>query len=794
MSPSNDGRPIVNVALIGNPNTGKSTLFGALVGVQQRVGNYPGVTVEKKTGQFSTDTRQYNIVDLPGLYSLAPRSRDEMVAVDVLIGHMAQVPPVDAVVCIVDASNLQRNLYLVGQALDLGLPTVIVLNKLDLAEQQGVRIDVDGLRSRLPVPLVVTQANRALGIDELKQSLDRLQLDSVRTPESVFPEPFEREVAALAPLVEIACGCQERRLPAHWLSGRLLLDTSGYLEQALLAGRGREHRRRGRHGKPLHGCSLAGECSGAQGCRRGRRDGQGRGPRADELRGRLAEARARLVEADCPLPGVETESRGNWTQRILDGVLDVPSNYRTTPSDRIDRLLTHPFYGFVTFALVMFVMFQAVFSWAVPLMDMIIALVGHVEELLIASLAETSLAGGAIESLLVRGVLGGVGSVLVFLPQILMLFFLIALLEQCGYMARAAYLMDRVMARVGLSGQAFIPLLCCFACAVPGIMATRTISDHRSRLTTILVAPLIPCSARLLIYTLLIAAFVPSQKYLGGLINLHGLVMMAIYLLGVFIAVVVAMLLKRTTMRGPAAPLLMEMPAYQWPSPRAVLFRVVERGWYFIRAAGTAILVVSILIWAALYYPRPAEIEAPFAPRRAALTSSLAEFAADSPDRAAVETDLARLDRDVEAAYQRQSILARLGHSIEPAVRPLGWDWRIGTAVLASFPQRESVIATLGVIFQNGKSSSQKADKPLGDRLREATWEGTDRPLLTLPVALSIMVFYALCAQCVATLAVIRRETGSWRWPLFTFTYMTALAYIGSLVTYRLGMWIAGLA
>ncbi|MBN1590580.1 MAG: ferrous iron transporter B [Pirellulales bacterium] len=778
---SPDHTSVVTVALVGNPNTGKSTLFGALVGVHQRVGNYPGVTVERKTGRFAGARRNYDVVDLPGLYSLAPRSRDEMVVVDVLLGRMAEVPPIDVIVCVIDASNLRRNLYVVSQVFELGLPVVVALNKFDVAENLGAPVDFDRLCQRLPVPVVRTQANRAQGIEELKRVMDGIELGATAEREPVFPKAFENEVAELAPLVEEICRCHGRSVSSRWLARRLLLDGAGHLQAALLCGRGW----RRRHGQSRGGGALGGPVAG-----------RGRGRFGCEaLQTRLAAARARLAEQGYPLPDIEPEARYDWAQRILDGVVGTPAEYRTTSSDRLDRVLTHPVWGTSVFALIMFVVFQAVFSWAIPLMNLIGTMVDDLGRAVASGLAGTDLAGGAIESLLIHGVIGGVGSVLSFLPQILILFFFIALLEQCGYMARAAYLMDNLMSRVGLNGKSFIPLLCSFACAVPAIMATRVISNERSRLTTILVAPLMTCSARLPVYTLLIAAFVPSWTCFGGLVNLQGLVLVSLYLLGVVTAIVVALLLRRTLLRGAAQPLLMEMPPYEWPSPRVVLMRVVERGWLFLRAAGTVILAVSILVWASLYYPRPAQIADSFGPRRVALRSSLERSGPDTAEHDRIEAELVRLDRDVEAAYQRQSLLARLGHAIEPAVRPLGWDWRIGSAVLASFPQREAVVATLGVVFshddeQTGQTSEDHAG--LSARLRKATWEGTDRPLFNLPVALSIMVFYALCAQCVATLVVTGRETNSWRWPLFTFAYLTTLAYVGALITYQLGMWIAG--
>jgi ferrous iron transport protein B len=339
-------------------------------------------------------------------------------------------------------------------------------------------------------------------------------------------------------------------------------------------------------------------------------------------------------------------------------------------------------------------------------------------------------------------------------------------------------------------------MLSSFACAIPGIMATRVIENERDRLTTILVAPLMTCSARLPIYALLIAAFIPAQSYAGGLLNLQGLVLASLYLLGIVTAVVVALVLKKTILRGSAPPLLLELPSYHWPSPRMILYRVVQRAWLFLRCAGTLILAVSIIVWAALYYPHNTqEVEAPFQPEQQRLQAQLDSLPLDDPKRPEVAEQLADLENQIAGAYQRQSLLGRMGHLIEPIVRPLGWDWRIGCAVIASFPAREIVVATMGVIYNLGEDAdaeSEAGTTKFHDRLYNATWDGTNPPrkVFNTPVALSIMVFFALCAQCAATLAVIRRETNSWRWPAFTFAYMTILAYLGALVTYQVGMWI----
>jgi ferrous iron transport protein B len=734
----------LQVALIGNPNTGKSTLFSALVGIHQRVGNYPGVTVEKRIGACEIAGRGFSFIDLPGLYSLSPRSRDELVAVEVLLGHFRDTSPVDAILCIVDASNLERNLYLVSQVLELRLPTIVVLNMLDVAEKHGTEVDPERLAERLGLPVISTQANRGIGLGELREALG--QIDVAQRPASpdCFPAEFDEETVRLGSLLAVD---RETAIPG-WLTQRILLDTTGIVQDAVLP-------------SPP--------------------------PR---FREELAAARQRLAQAGCPVPRIETLARYDWARDVLDGVVTQSRQRAPTVSDRVDRVLTHRVGGMIIFVLVVVMLFQAVFVWAEPFMSAI----GDGSQLL-GHWLETRLAEGTLQSLLIDGVLGGVGAVLAFLPQILVLFLFLGVLEDCGYLARAAYLMDGLMVRVGLSGKSFLPLLSSFACAVPGIMATRVIENPRDRLTTILVAPLITCSARLPVFALLIAAFIPQHKFFGGLLNLQGLTLASLYLLGIVAAVVVARLLKKTILRGDAPPFLMELPTYKWPSVRTVVLRVVERVYSFVRLAGTVILAVSIVVWAALYYPHDREtVEGPYKDRRTQLQSQLDRLGPGDPNRDQATGELAAIEREIAGAYQKQSYLGRFGHWIEPIFRPLGWDWRIGSAVIASFPAREVVVATLGVIFSGGQSDAESPEQAseFGERLREARWEGTERPLFSVPVALSIMVFFALCAQCAATLAVIRQETNSWRWPIFAVTYMTALAYLGAMATYQIGTWIGG--
>jgi ferrous iron transport protein B len=737
------------IALLGNPNTGKSTLFNALVGVRQRVANYPGVTVEKKTGVMNLESRRYEVVDLPGLYSLAPRSRDEMVAVDVLLGHGPQTAPVDAIVCVVDARKLERHLYLVSQALELGLPMVLALNMSDLARERGIGIDLQRLGDHLGIPVVATQANREIGVDELKSALAGVIDCPPGERVTLLPEALEAEVVQLDALINAHREAGGQRPVERYLVRRLILDVGGYLQGVLLADRNGEFDRA------------------------------------------LQDARRRLAETGNGVGSIETGARYNWIRRVLEDVVEHPPAYKTTVSDRIDRVLTHRLWGTIVFVLVMLVVFQSVFVWARPLMNAIDSAVAW-----LGSVIEARMAEGAFRSLVVDGVLGGVGGVLAFLPQILILFAFIAVLEDCGYMARAAYLMDKFMVRVGLSGKSFIPMLSSFACAIPGIMATRVIENQRDRFTTILVAPLLTCSARLPVYALFIAAFIPPSTYLGGLLNLQGLTLAGLYALGIAMAVSVALVLKKTIFRGEVPPFVMELPSYKWPSPRNIVYRVVERALLFVRCAGTIILAVSIVVWAAVYFPHNSEVvEAPFRSQKQHLESQLQNLEPDAPERTAVATELAQLENRIAGAYQRQSILGRLGRLIEPAFRPLGWDWRISSAVVASFPAREIVVATLGVIFNLGEGFDTETEQGLTQmsaKLHAAKWDDGGRPLFTVPVALSIMVFFALCAQCAATLAVIRRETNSWRWPVFTFAYMTTLGYLGALVTYQAGAWLSG--
>jgi len=677
----------LTVALLGNPNVGKSTLFTALAGIPTRVGNYPGVTVEEKIGRFTHRGRTVDLVDLPGTYSLAPQSPDERVAVDVLHGRMAGVARPDCILVVADATNLPRNMFLATQALEVGVPVVVALALADVADRKGIRIDVAELSRRLGCPVIRVAPPTGEGVATIR---DRV------------------------------------------------VDATG--------------------GPPPRPLQLAAPEAGAA------------------LR-----------------PAAETEAIARYAaiERLLDGVVG-GGGAAALVEDRIDALLTHRVWGTLIFIGVMLGMFSSIFWLAPPLMDLISTAMDHVSAFVASLLPE-----GAIRSLVVHGILAGVSGSVVFVPQIALLFLFVAILEGCGYLARAAYLMDRLLVGMGLSGKSFIPLLSSFACAIPGIMAARTIENRRDRLLTILVAPLMSCSARLPVYLLLCGAFVPDRAAGLPWLPLKAAVLAGLYALGVVVAAVVAWVLSRTAFHGPPQPFVMELPGWRWPRPAVVLERAREAAWSFLQNAGTLIVALSIVLWALMTYPRNEQtIDADVAALRMAVGERIAAADDDAPDRADLVAQLEALDTPEglaaarQGAAQRHSFLGRAGQFIEPLVKPLGWDWRIGCAALASFPAREVVLGTLGVIYDLGDVDPREAEgaTALERRLKAARWDGTNRPVFTLPVALSIMVFFALCAQCASTLVVIGRETGSWIWPVVTFSYMTALAWLGAFAIYRIGL------
>ena len=605
------------IAVVGNPNAGKSALFNKLTGARQKVGNYPGVTVERKSGRISLpDGRPAELVDLPGAYSLEASSPDEEVTRDVVLGrqHGERLP--DALLLVLDATNLDNHLRFALQIIDLGLPTVVALNMVDLAARDGLTIDPAILAAELGVPVIETVAVRRRGLDDLKGALGAA-VGAARQVRSGGPEEF---------------AVVQRR--ARAIAGRAIVG--------------------------------------------------------------------------------ETTTR-RW-------------------SGRIDGIALHPILGPIIFAAIMFVMFQAVFAWAQPPADFIGARFGDAETFILDTLPP-----GLIRSMIVDGIIKGVGSVVVFLPQILILFFFILLLESTGYMVRAAFLMDRLMACVGLSGHAFIPLLSSFACAVPGIMATRTIEDPKHRLTTILIAPLMTCSARLPVYGIIIGALIPARS-IGYGIGLQGLVLFGLYVVGVFGALAAALVLRRTVARGVHQGFMMEMPKYQLPHVRDIVLGLWHRALIFLKRAGTIILVSTIILWALLSFPQP------------------------RPGETALES----------------SIAGKLASGLEVVMRPIGFNHEISLALIPAMAAREVAVSALATAYSVQEDDESQAEQSLTSQL-QGRW--------SLPTALAFLAWFVFAPQCLSTVAVTRRETNGWRWPLFMLLYLFVLAYLAAGATF----WLATL-
>ena len=712
------------IALVGNPNTGKTSVFNMLTGARHRVANYPGVTVDKVTGRIQSAKLSLEVVDLPGTYSLAARSPDEMIVTDTLLGRQEGTGKVSAVIVVADAANLDRNLFLATQVIETGVPTVIALNMIDVANRNGICIDVAQLSKRLGVPVAPLQARKGIGRRELIEAVEKVIGEPQAAVRLDWPASVEAATEAFG--AALARLSRDDRPPAPYEVRRCLLDVDGYCEQRL--------------SKRYNG----------------------------ELLTELHTQRATIEGGGAALPSLEAELRYRWIQTITDACVRWERSDRKRVSERVDDVLTHRVAGSFIFILVMGAIFVSVFAWAAPLMDAVDGAFGWLGDLIHGSLGE-----GVLASFLADGLVAGVGGVLIFLPQILILFALITILEDCGYLARAAFLMDRLFRACGLGGRSFVPMLSSFACAIPGVMSARTIENRRERLVTILVAPLMSCSARIPIYTILVAAFVPSVM-VAGFLPLQGLVFASLYFFGIAVAAVVALIFSRLLFKGEESPFILELPSYKVPSAKTVVLRLWDRGKDFVLTAGTIILAMSVVIWALTYFPRPPTLE------QQVRSQVIAQGVTDEDE----------IQKAVDGAYLRQSVLGRIGHAIEPAVRPLGWDWKIGTAAVAAFPAREVVISTLGIIYNLGPDESEESEV-LRDKLRAATWPD-GRKVFTLPVALSIMVFFALCCQCQATVAVIQRETRSWRWPVVVFSYMTGLAYVCALVVYQVGTLIMG--
>ena len=684
-----------SIAIIGNPNCGKTTIFNELTGLRQKVGNYPGVTVEKKEGTIMFGAgREVTVLDLPGTYSLSANSPDEKIATDILLDKLAGVQRPDGIICIVDASNLERSLYLVSQIIDQRYPLIIVLNMVDVAGRKGIHVRSEALSKILGVRVIPTIGTKHVGIAELKAAIDDGFSISPEARKWTLPEPV---------------GEEHRELTNLLLVHHHMKEDAAFHEAAMLLS------------SP---CSLE----------------EFQGTIAQPVLDHVVQDYDRLHQLGYDRHSIFVESRYQWIRKICSEVTSFGQK-KTDYTDKIDAVVTHKFWGYVIFFAVMMLMFQSIFTWATVPMDFISNGFNW-----LGRQVGTIIPQGDLHDLIVFGAINGAGAVVVFLPQILLLFLFLAILEDTGYMARAAFIMDRLMNKVGLHGKSFIPILSSFACAIPGIMAARTIENPRDRLVTILVAPLASCSARLPVYSLLIAAFIPGTL-IFGFWNLQGIVMVSLYLLGILMALIMAWLFKKTILKGRTQDFILELPPYRLPSIKSIVLQMWERALLFLKRAGTIILGASILLWFLATYPK--------------------------------------INNDAPAEKLAHSFVGQAGHIIEPLIRPLGFDWKIGIGILTSLLQREVFVSTVSTIYniQGGNDNSVSLRVQMQKDIDPAT--GLSK--FTVLTALCVMVYYVLAMQCMSTLAVVRRETNGWKWPLFQLGYMTTLAYVVTFAVYRIG-------
>ncbi len=701
------------VVLVGNPNAGKTTLFNALTGARARTGNYPGITVERRTGSLRVGEVDLQLVDVPGTYSLSACSAEEIVVLDEILPRQGVAPDLALLVC--DASALDRHLYLALQVIESGVPALVCVNLIDEARGHGVSVDAAALSAALGVPVALVSARTGEGMDALRTAMvAALAAPSSASVELALPSPLQDALRTIEEAVRASAWSKSGTTPARVASlakwallsiGEDELDVPAPIRAAVESERKKQ-------------------------------------PDLDAM---LIGARYAKVEA-LVLASVTRRSKG------------------PRKSERIDAVLTHPVLGLVVFLAVMTVLFQALFAWSSPFVDVIESLIGFLQ-----SLVRTTLPDGPLTDLLADGVVAGAGNVLVFVPQIAMLSLFIVLLEDSGYLARVAFVIDRVMGAVGLHGRAFVPLLSGFACAVPAVMATRTLENRRDRLITMLALPFMSCSARLPVYALVVAVVFPRGTLFHGF-EAGVLALLAMYLLSVVTTLLAAAVLRRTVLRGPRPSLVLELPPYRWPEWRGVLRNVADKTWSFVASAGTLIAAITIVLWALLTYPKNEENEARFA----------AEIAAATDDEAIAELEHARSESRMES-----SIAGTLGHVIEPVIAPLGFDWKIGIGLIASFAAREVLVGTLGIVYGVGEEEDETS-VGLRERLRQA--RRSDGTLLFTPLTgLSLMVFFVLAAQCMSTLAAVKRESGSWGWTIFLLVYMNVVAYAASLIVYQGG-------
>ena len=702
------------VALVGNPNTGKSTLFNALTGLRQRVGNYPGVTVARKSGTCDLgDGQKVELVDLPGLYSLAAASPDEQVVIDALSGNIAGDRRPDAVVLVVDATNLLRNLFLASQVAELGRPVVIVLNQADVAKEQGLRIDTELLSRRLGgVPVVLSSAWKGEGILDVRRAIASAVAKQTQVKRVVWPTNISAALADVA----VAAAADTGKPISDADAQRLLFDTNPTTADRL-------------------GWTIAQRDKTLRSARDRVRN-SGYNPMA-------AEPLVHYAHLRVILEGVVTEGAG-----------------KAGRSAAVDRLLLHRFLGPVLFLGIMLGFFGSVFWLAKFPMEWIQFGVDWTKAIVAPQLDAYPM----LQSLLADGIIGGVGAFLVFLPQILILFLFIGILEDSGYMARAAFIMDRLFSWCGLNGKSFVPLLSGFACAIPSLLSTRTIEDPKARLATAFVVPFMSCSARFPVYALMCAAFIGPLYGAGW----QSIVMIGMHCVGLLFAVPTAFVLTRLVLKVKPQPFVLELPRYQMPKPRDVIWRMWQNAAEFVSKAGTVIFAITIIVWALSYFPRDA---------------SVAERIKSANPAASEEVVKAKL----QAAYVEQSYMGRFGKAVQPIFDPLGFDWKITVGVLASFPAREVIVSTLGVTYSVGEGAEADSQH-LRKAMQDAKWSEGPRagtPIFSLAAVLALMVFFALCSQCGPTIATLAQETGGWKWAAGSFVYMTALAWLAGTAVYQ---------
>ncbi len=693
------------IAIVGNPNCGKTALFNRLTGLHHKVGNYPGITVEKKSGII----RNTNIIlrDLPGTYSLQAKSIDEKIVSDMVQSWRDEKNRPRAVIVVVDATNLVRNIYLALQILDWNIPTVIVLNMMDEARKKHISIDTEELK-RITRAWAVIPASAKLGegIKEIISTIEHIPDHLELPPADPHLVEVERYRETLLPLESFL---EERvdKLQHHpRLEALRLLADPGYINY-------------------MSKCLSVDEI--------------------DHILDLLKQTQQEFDKKNIPYQTLEQTARFAYIDLYLSKVFHQEPLGRKSLSERADALLTHKIFGPITLILVLGFIFNAIFSWAQYPMDLI---QGGVSWL--SNIAATSLPPGTLKDLIVNGIIAGVGSILVFFPQIILLVFFLGILEDTGYMARMAFMMDKLMSKIGLNGRSVLPLLSGFACAIPAIMSARTIDNKRDRIVTILLTPLMSCSARLPVYTLMIAAFIPNQILLGFL-SLQAVVLMGIYFLGMFSAIFVALVFKRTYPSRSKHSMMLELPPYRMPLARSLWWQIYDKSKSFLTTAGSIILTISIVLWFLASYPKVASD--PLQPVSA--------------------------KEKIEHSYAGQ-----LGHLLEPVIKPLGFDWKIGVGLVTSFAAREVMVSTLSTLY-NLENDSGKS-RSLIQAMRDDRYSDGSRVFTPL-VALSLMVFFVYAAQCMATFAIIKKETNSWRWPLIMVGYMSTLAYIASFLVFQIG-------